>query len=95
VCPTPLAASVSASGFAGGGSEEGSGAEAGGGDACPEMRKVKRGCIVDDEGAQDESGSRVLGVSFPRLCYRSSASRNTKRRGGGRKTHTSSDSAQA
>ena len=39
MCPTLLAASAS---------EGGSGAEAGGGDACLEMRKVGRGCIVDD-----------------------------------------------
>ena len=50
------------------------GSEAGGGDACLEMRKVRRVCIVDD-------GSRVLGVSIPELCYRSSGSRNRKRRG--------------
>ena len=38
-----------------GGSEGESGAEAGGNDACLEMRKVRRGCIVDDG-----SGSRAL-----------------------------------
>jgi len=65
MCPTPLAASATARG----GNEGGSGAEAGGGDACLEMRKVKRGCIIDEEGAQDESGSRVLRVSVARLCY--------------------------
>ena len=59
MCPTPSAASASARG----GNEGGSGAEAGGGDAYLEMRKVKRGCIIDDEGAQDESGSQVLRVS--------------------------------
>lgn len=45
----------------------GSGAEAGGGDACLEVRTIQKGCIVDDEGAEDGCGSRVLGVSILRL----------------------------
>ena len=72
MCPIPSAASASARGGNGGRS----GAEAGGGDACLEMRKVRRGCIVDDG-----SGSRVLGVSIPMLCYHyrcSSVSRKGK-----------------
>ena len=51
MCPTSLAASASARG----GNEGGNGAEAGGNDACLEMRKVRRGCIFDDG-----SGSRAL-----------------------------------
>ena len=92
MCSTPLAASASGRG----GNEDGSGAEAGGGDACLEMRKVGRGCIVDDEGAEDGCGCRVLGVShIPRLCYHYPQLHETRREGGGKKTHTSSDSAQA
>jgi len=64
-----------------GGSEGGSGGEAGGGDACLEMRKVKRGCIIDDEGAQDESGSQMLRVSVARLCYHYPQLHETQREG--------------
>ena len=62
MCPTLLAASASASAYGGNGG--GRGAEAGGGDACLEMRKVRRGYIVDGG-----SGSRVVGVSILRLCF--------------------------
>ena len=44
MCPIPWAASASARG----GYEDGRGAEVGGGDACLEMMKVRRGCIVYD-----------------------------------------------
>ena len=66
---------MAASASARGGNEGGRGAEAGGGDACLEMKKVRRGCIVDDG-----SGSQVLVASNPKLCYRSSASRNTEKK---------------
>ena len=49
MCPTLLAASAS---------EGGSGAEAGG-DACLEMRKVRRGCIVGD-GSGSRASERVF-----------------------------------
>ena len=55
LCPIPFAASASAWG----GSEGGSGAEAGGGDARLEMKKVRRGYI-----AYDGRGSPVLGRVF-------------------------------
>ena len=66
-----MVASASAHGANGGGR----GAEAVGGGACLEMRKVRRGCIVDGG-----SGSRALGVSILRLCFGSSPSRNTKKK---------------
>ena len=48
---------MAASASARGGNEGGNGAEVGGRDARLEMRKVRRGCIVDDG-----SGCRMLGV---------------------------------
>ena len=61
--PTPLAASARG-GNGCGGNGRGRGVEAGGGDVCLEMRKVRKGCIVGDG-----SVSRGLGVSIPRLCF--------------------------
>ena len=78
MCPTSLAASASARG----GSESESGAEAGGGEACLEMRKVRRGCIVDGG-----SGSRALEVSIPKLYYRSSAFTKHEEIGGKKGTY--------
>ena len=66
---------MGASASARGGNEGGRGAEAGCGYACLEMVKARRGCIVDDG-----SGSPVLGVNIPRLCFGSSASRNTEKK---------------
>ena len=68
MCPTLLAASASERG----GSEGGSGAEAGGGDACLEMRKVRRECIVDDR-------SWALESVFRSSIIARQLSRNTKR----------------
>ena len=51
MCPALLGAGARARD----GNEGGRGEEAGGGDGCLEMRKVRRECIVDDG-----SGSRAL-----------------------------------
>ena len=78
MCPTLSAASASACG----GSESGSGADAGGGDACLEMSKVRRGRIVDDG-----SGESGVGVSIPKLYYRSSAFTKHEEIGGKKGTY--------
>ena len=86
--PTLLPASASASASAWGGCVGGSGAEAGGGDARLEMKKVRRGWI-----AYDGCGSLVLGRVFQDSVIVRQL--HEKRREGKKKTRTSSDSAQA
>ena len=73
-----LAASASARG----GTEGGSGAEAGGGDACLEVRKVRRRCIVGDG-----SGSRTSERVFRGSVIARQLSLNTKRKGGKKGTY--------
>ena len=78
MCPTSSAASASARG----GSEGESGAEAGGGDACLEMRKARRGRIVGDG-----SGSRASERVFRGSVIARQFSLNTKRKGGRKGTY--------
>ena len=47
-----------------GGNEGGNGAEAGGGDACLEMRRARRGCIDADVGAGSECSEALLSFSL-------------------------------